>query len=103
MLAVQGHWPQPFDGYLLRCPAGSEIPPHVDPVSAGRHDRLDIVLRRAREGGGLECRAPIRASARIKLFRPDVGAHRVTSVRRGTRYVRSIGWVRQDAAGSGPR
>ncbi|WP_211226321.1 hypothetical protein [Solimonas flava] len=103
MRLVQGHGSLPFDGCLPRFPPGLEIPPHVDPVSAGCRYRLNIVLRRAREGGEFECRAPIWTSRRVKLFRPDVCLQRVTPVRRGTRYVLSIGWVRQDAAAGGPR
>lgn len=95
MLIVQSRWPLPFDTWLLRFPTGAEIPPHTDPVSIGRHYRLNIVLRRAREGGEFVCATPIFASARIKFFRPDACEHSVTRVVRGTRYVLSIGWVRR--------
>ena len=37
MLLFTALWPIPFDSYLLRYPEGSEIPPHTDPVQAGRH------------------------------------------------------------------
>ncbi len=89
----------PFDCYLLRFREGAEIPEHTDPVDGRRHYRLNIVLRAARAGGEFICSAPIFASRRIKLFRPDVAPHAVTRVERGTRYVLSIGWVRRGRRG----
>ena len=94
MLLLHGRWPLPFDMYLLRFPQGAEIAPHTDPVTSGRHYRLNIVLKRALAGGEFVCAAPIYASTRIKLFRPDACEHSVTRVERGSRYVLSIGWVR---------
>jgi hypothetical protein len=44
MLLATASWPIPFDSYLIRYPDGSEIPPHTDPVSTGRHYRLNIGL-----------------------------------------------------------
>ncbi|MBO9664546.1 hypothetical protein [Dokdonella sp.] len=84
-----------FDVYVLRFRTGSEIAPHTDPVSIGRHFRCNIVLRCAKEGGEFVCANPIFATKRIKLFRPDACEHSVTRVVRGTRYVLSIGWVRR--------
>jgi len=95
MLLLQGMWPLPFDMYILRFPPGSEIAPHTDPVSLGRHYRLNIVLKRAASGGEFVCATPIYASARIKLFRPDACEHSVTRVEQGSRYVLSLGWVRR--------
>lgn len=97
MLLLQSPWPLPFDAYLLRFPTGAAIAPHTDPVSIGRHYRLNIVLKRARAGGEFVCATPIHASARIKFFRPDACEHSVTRVTAGTRYVLSIGWVRRAA------
>ena len=71
MLLLTAPWPIAFDAYLLRYPEGSEIPPHQDPVSSGRHYRLNL----------------------IKLFRSDLSQHSVTRVIGGSRYVLSIGWV----------
>lgn len=85
----------PFDVYLLRFREGSEIPEHTDPVSDRRHFRLNIILRNAREGGDFVCSDPIFENRRIKLFRPDLSAHSVTKILRGTRYVLSIGWARK--------
>ena len=87
-------WPLPCDCYLLRFPTGSSVPPHTDRVKQGRHYRLNIILRPAKRGGEFVCARPIHASGRIKLFRPDVEEHSVTTIDEGTRWVLSIGWVR---------
>jgi hypothetical protein len=96
MLILQSYWPLPFDVYILRFPQGSEVRPHTDPVWSGRHYRLNIVVKRAKLGGEFVCATPIYESPRIKFFRPDACEHSVTRVERGSRYVLSIGWVRQD-------
>ena len=93
MLLFTSGWPLPFDGYLIRYPEGSEIPPHSDPVQAGRHYRLNIVVKAPKSGGEFICAAPIFATRRIKLFRPDACEHSVTRVIGGSRYVLSVGWV----------
>ena len=93
MLLLTAPWPVPFDTYLIRYPEGSEIPPHKDPVTMGRHYRLNIVLKSPRMGGEFICEAPLFATKRIKLFRPDVVSHSVTRVVGGSRYIFSIGWV----------
>ena len=93
MLLLTASWPVPFDTYLLRYPDGSEIPPHKDPVSIGRHYRLNIILKSPRSGGEFVCACPLFASKRIKLFRSDTCEHSVTRVSGGCRYVLSIGWV----------
>ena len=93
MLLATARWPLRFDSYLIRYPVGSAIPPHTDPVTAGRHFRLNIVLRRSQAGGEFVCKTPIFASRRIKLFRPDACEHSVTRVEGSARYVLSIGWV----------
>jgi hypothetical protein len=93
MLLLAAHWPLPFDSYLIRYPEGTEIPPHTDPVQAGRHYRLNIVLKSPRSGGEFICATPLFATRRIKLFRPDACEHSVTRVVGGSRYVFSLGWV----------
>ncbi len=93
MLLATARWPLPFDSYLIRYPEGSEIPPHTDPVQAGRHYRLNIVLKSPRSGGEFVCANPIFETRRIKLFRPDACEHSVTRVVGGSRYVFSLGWV----------
>jgi hypothetical protein len=93
MLLISAPWPLPFDSYLIRYPEGSQIPPHTDPISSGRHYRLNIILKSPRAGGEFVCASPIFESKRIKLFRPDACEHSVTKVEGGSRYVLSIGWV----------
>ncbi len=93
MLLLTARWPLPFDSYLIRYPEGSEIPPHTGPVKAGQHYRLNLVLKSPKSGGEFVCAAPIYASKRIKLFRPDACEHSVTRVVGGSRYVLSLGWV----------
>ena len=92
-LLLTGRWPLPFDCYLLRYREGSMIPSHVDPVQAGKHFRLNIVLKAAKKGGEFICKNPIFQTRRIKLFRPDVSEHSVVVVAEGVRYVLSIGWI----------
>jgi hypothetical protein len=86
--------PVPFDLYLLRYRVGAGIPPHVDPVDGRRHYRINIVLREAERGGCFSCVAPIFETRRIKVFRPDVSEHAVSTVEAGTRLVLSLGWAR---------
>ena len=93
MLLLTARWPLPFDSYLICYPEGAEIPPHTDPVQAGCHYRLNIVIKSSPSGGEFVCATPIYASRRIKLFRPDVCEHSVTRVVGGSRYVLSLGWV----------
>lgn len=94
MLLCFAYWPIKFDIYLLRFKVGSEIPPHVDPIASGKHYRLNIILKSAIEGGDFICIDPIYESKRIKLFRPDMSEHRVTRIIQGSRYLLSIGWVK---------
>lgn len=93
MLLFTASWPFRFDSYWIRYSEGSEIPPHTDPVSTGRHYRLNLVLKSPRSGGDFVCATPIFATRRIKFFRPDRCEHSVTRVVGGTRHVLSIGWV----------
>lgn len=82
------------DGYLLYYPKGSEIPTHTDPVTSGRHYRLNVMLKKAPLGGEFICENPIFRGGRIFLFRPDVSPHAVTKIDKGYRLMLSIGWVR---------
>ena len=93
MLLLQSWWPIPFDFYLLRYPQGSAIKPHVDAVAFGRHYRLNVIVKKSAAGGEFFCAAPIFATDRIKLFRPDIQEHGVARVTAGSRYVLSLGWV----------
>lgn len=98
LLLLAGYWPLPFDVYLLHFPTGSEVPSHRDPVTAGRHYRLNIVLKAAKKGGEFHCAAPLYQSNRIKFFRPDQSDHWVTKVEAGNRYLLSIGWLRRGSS-----
>ena len=93
MLLLTAAWPLRFDSYLIRYPQGARIAPHTDPVQAGRHYRLNVVLKASPAGGDFLCQSPLFASRRVKLFRPDISEHSVTPVLGGSRYVLSIGWV----------
>jgi len=94
MLLCGAMWPIKFDTYLLKFPKGSEIAPHTDKVDSGKHYRLNIVLKSADIGGEFKCTNPIFETKRIKLFRPDVSEHQVSRVVKGSRYLLSIGWVK---------
>ncbi len=83
----------PFDIYLLKFETGADIQPHRDRVESGRHFRLNLVLRHAREGGVFSCQKTIHNSRSLKIFRPDLYEHAVSMVTSGTRYVLSVGWV----------
>jgi hypothetical protein len=93
MLLLASPFPLPFDCFLLRYETGAEVLPHRDPAKAGRHYRLNVVLKRPRRGGEFVCSEVMVDWARLKLFRPDVCEHAVTRIQEGSRYVLSIGWV----------
>jgi len=91
-----------FDVYLLRYRKGASIPPHYDPAPFGfAHHRLNIVLKRAKDGGNFFTlshgihRPHKFMNNRIIFFRPDITSHMVSKVKRGARYVLSIGWLRK--------
>lgn len=96
MLLCGAYWPVKFDTYLIRFPLGSEIKPHVDKVSSGRHFRLNIIIKNAQLGGEFICENSLFQSNRIKLFRPDITKHQVTKITKGSRYILSIGWIIRD-------
>jgi hypothetical protein len=94
MLLCGAIWPIKFDMYLLKFPEGSEIAPHTDKVDSGKHYRLNVVLKKADIGGEFICANSIFETKRIKFFRPDVSEHHVSKVKKGSRYLLSIGWVK---------
>jgi hypothetical protein len=96
MLLCGAMWPIKFDVYLLHFPQGSEIAPHTDKVTSGKHYRLNIVLKNANEGGEFVCSNPIFETKRIKLFRPDECEHQVSKIIKGSRYLLSIGWIKNN-------
>lgn len=88
--------PVPFDLYLLKFPTGSYIDAHVDKVSWGRHFRLNIVIKKAIDGGEFKVAnvpGTFINTPRIKFFRPDKVLHSVTEVEQGERLVLSFGFV----------
>jgi hypothetical protein len=93
MLLMTAPWPIPFDMYILRFRVGDHIPPHTDPVTNRRHYRLNIVVRKASEGGEFLCEDAIFETERIKFFRPDRSRHAVSQIVRGSRWVLSVGFV----------
>lgn len=95
MLLIDAKWPLLWDMWILRYPLGSEILPHTDPVKEGQHYRLNFVLKQARIGGLFQCTNPIFISKFLSLFRSDICSHSVTKIEKGSRYVLSLGWVRQ--------
>ena len=85
-----------FDVYVLKYPPDSWIDYHTDPVPGKKHYRLNVILKQADGGefvkmqdGKFRCQP-----GRVHFFRPDIEAHAVCLVEEGTRYVLSIGWVR---------
>ena len=96
MLLCGAKWPVKFDMYLLKFPTGCVVLPHVDTVKEGKHYRLNLILRKAREGGNFNCTSAIFETERIKLFRPDIEEHSVSNIMEGNRCVLSIGWVRPE-------
>ncbi|AQQ00785.1 hypothetical protein B0W48_13785 [Pseudoalteromonas aliena] len=94
MLLCGALWPIKFDVYLIKFPQGSEIKPHTDSVKAGKHFRLNIVLKLAKKGGEFICKDSIINTRRVKLFRPDINEHRVMKIEIGCRYILSIGWIK---------
>ena len=88
-----GSWPVNFDVWFLKFPPGAKILPHSDKVPTGKHYRLNIIVKNAKEGGEYFGEFLWR-SRRIILFRPDKMVHGVTKVTSGTRYVFSVGWIK---------
>lgn len=93
-LLLTGTWPVPFDLYLLRYRPGQGIPPHRDPVPGQRHFRANLVLARGQEGGAFRCEHTLFSKGRLHVFRSDLAEHAVEPMVRGTRYVLSLGWLR---------
>lgn len=95
MLLIESKWLFKFDVYLIKFPKYSYISPHTDPVEKGRHFRLNLLLKKAKEGGEFICSDFLYSSNRIKLFRPDIREHYLTKIIKGKRYIISIGWIRK--------
>lgn len=84
------------DMYLLKFNEGSFIDPHIDEVNDKyEHHRLNIILKKAKEGGEFICKNIIFRNSFLNYFRPDVEEHSVTKINEGTRYLLSIGWLKR--------
>jgi hypothetical protein len=81
------------DTYILYFPKDSRVSAHTDEVQAGRHYRLNIMLKRAKRGGEFICPDATFKWWRIAMFRPDIQEHMVTTIQEGYRVMLSIGWV----------
>ena len=88
-----------FDVHILRMCEGAYIPEHTDKIDGFAHNRMNIVLRRAKVGGQFICREAVRIG-RITFFRPDTAKHCVTQVHKGRRYALSIGWASRYRGGA---
>ena len=85
-----------WDLYLLRYPVGSGIPRHRDPLPKHNHYRLNIYLWNAQAGGVPEHDDVIITNRWFTLFRPDLATPSVSAVTKGTRYVLSFGFSKQN-------
>ncbi len=85
--------PLHFDIYLIRYRQGAYIPPHCDPVPEGRHYRINMTLKNAKQGGEFICDQVLWRWRRVVCFRSDISVHQVSRVEQGLRYVLSVGWV----------
>ena len=72
---------------------GSKITEHRDLVAKGKHYRLNIVIKKAPEGGTFKGKTIWNILDRVILFRPDIETHSVSEVLSGTRYVISFGKI----------
>lgn len=83
------------DCWLIRYPIGAYIPPHTDPTVSGfAHHRLNLVIKKSKQGGYFICDDEWRKGRCFK-FRPDIQVHSVTRVLGSNRYVLSFGWLRE--------
>lgn len=81
-----------FDCYLFDYPEGSFIPRHKDPKKHGAQWRLNITLKKPREGGKFICEGPFYRWWRFTLFRADAYYHQVEKITDGRRWVLSFGF-----------
>jgi hypothetical protein len=84
-----------MDCYILKYNTGDYIPVHTDPVPGRKHYRLNITLKKAREGGHLYIQdvdnGRWRAGGKICFFRSDVCPHEVSPILSGNRVVLTLG------------
>lgn len=81
-----------FDCYLFHYKEGSYIPRHKDPSFGKRHYRLNIVLKKPKEGGQWLCKKTIfNFKERVIVFRADDSYHQITKITKGDRWLLSFG------------
>ena len=89
------------DCYILKYPKSSKIDPHTDEVEGHEHHRVNIILKKAKLGGGFYTKRKFQSQnryykrGRFNYFRPDKTIHGVGFMHLGTRYVLSIGWLKK--------
>ena len=88
-----------FDAYILRLPAGTDVPAHNDPSPDGfEHHRVNVTLRAAR-AGGVTCLhnadGTLTSPTRRYRFRPDLIRHSVSRIEKGEIWLLSVGWLRK--------
>jgi len=83
-----------FDCYLLKYTTGSAIKMHTDPVEKGEHHRINIIVKKSKGGGDFWRKWGKNDGSRFVYFRPDIQEHCVSEITEGSRYVLSIGWIK---------
>lgn len=76
---------------LVTYPQGHSVLRHNDPMGSGRYFKLNIVLKKASEGGEFRADKVIfKLFNRVFLFRPDIYSHSVTKIEQGHRKLLSL-------------
>lgn len=107
LLLAYASRPWMWELLLLRYTPGVGLPPHTDRLPVGklsnwRHYRLNIVVKRAKQGGEFVMHEgrPIFKCWRVYLFRADQYLHEVKPIIEGTRYVLNLGVILPPKDGS---
>lgn len=84
-----------MDCYILRYKEGDFIPEHRDPVPGRKHYRFNIELKKPEAGGIFQYRCIKKnmwiTPGRVTLFRSDICDHRVSRIKKGSRYIITFG------------
>ncbi|MEL0618014.1 hypothetical protein V6243_14390 [Cobetia marina] len=76
---------------LVTYPEGHSVMRHNDPMGSGSYYKLNIVLKKPRQGGVFETDGSLfRLADRVVLFRPDLHEHSVSRIEHGNRVLLSI-------------
>lgn len=86
-----------LDVYLLKFPENSYISPHTDPSTLGyQHHRMNVILKKAIKGGEFKKSYKRKEEyGRVIKFRPDIEEHFVSKIKKGSRWVLSVGWLKR--------